>query len=223
MKTRRAAHLASLLAVAPGCPAAAEPFQTEFEAFEQQDRLAPPPQGAVLFLGSSSIRRWSSLAQDFPSIATINRGFGGSQIVDSIRHADRIVIPHNPSTLVFYAGENDLATGKSPEQVCKDFQLLVTRLRAALPGIRIAFISIKPSPCRANLLDPIQKTNALIRGWARTQPRLDFVDAFGPMLDGTGAPRSELFNEDGLHMNSKGYALWTGLLAPVLNPQGNPP
>ena len=200
----------------------AEPFQNEIEAFEMQDRTAPPPPGAVLFLGSSTFRLWHTLALDFPDIPVVNRGFGGSQIEDSIRYAPRIVLPLRPKIIVFYAGENDLAAGKTPEQVCADFQRLVADVHAVLPATRILFISIKPSPCRAELLDAMRRTNARIRNWIQQDPRLEYVDVFPPMLDGSGIPRAELFTDDRLHMNAAGYALWTRILRPRLAQPAGP-
>ena len=200
----------------------AEPFQAEIEAFERQDRAAPPPPGAVLFLGSSTIRLWTSLQQDFPDMPVVNRGFGGSQIADSICYAPRIVFPLEPATIVFYAGENDLAAGKTPEQVAADFQHLVADVQAARPATRILFVSLKPSPCRAGLLDAMRETNARIRDWMRPDPRLEFVDVFTPMLDESGAPRAELFADDRLHLNAAGYALWTRILRPRLAPAAMP-
>lgn len=176
-----------------------------------------PSANAVLFLGSSTIRLWHSLEQDFPELAVVNRGFGGSQIEDSIRYAPRIVLPLKPRTIVFYAGENDLAEGKTPTQVCADFRHLVADLHAALPGTRLLFIALKPSPCRANLLDAMRQANALIGDWIQTDSRLKYLDVFTPMLDATGAPRAELFADDHLHMNAAGYALWTQILRPRLS------
>lgn len=199
-----------------------EPFRQEIEAFERQDLLSPPPADATLFLGSSTIRLWPDLAQDFPSLAVVNRGFGGSQIADSIRYAPRIVIPCRPATVVFYAGDNDLAAGKSPDQVCADYRRLVALLHDALPKTRILFLSIKPSPARMHLLDAIRQTNARIREGCRPDPRLAYVDVFIPMLDPQGAPRGELFAADGLHLNPQGYALWAQILAPLLQPAAAP-
>lgn len=193
-----------------------EPFQAEIESFERQDRIAPPPPGAVLFLGSSTLRLWSSLAQDFPELAVVNRGFGGSQIEDSIRYAPRIVLPLKPKILVFYAGENDLAAGQSPQQVCADFQRLVADVQAALPVTRIVFISLKPSPCRTKWLAAMRQVNAAIQDWIRRDPRLEYIDVFTPMLDKSGVPRAELFTADRLHMNAAGYALWARILGPRL-------
>ena len=167
----------------------------------------------MLFYGSSTIRLWPALAQDFPGIPVSNRGFGGAQIADAIRYAPRIVLPLQPETVVFYAGDNDLAAGKTPEQVFADFRQLVADFHNALPALRILNISIKPSPCRAHLLADIRAANALIREWSRTDSRLDYVEVFSLMLDADGAPRAELFAADNLHLNATGYALWRSILA----------
>jgi len=198
------------------------PFQDEIEAFERRDLLHPPPPGAVVFYGSSTFRLWPGLESAFPGRRIVNRGFGGSQIEDCIRYAPRIVIPLRPASILFYAGDNDLAAGMTPEQVLGDYRRLVALLRAESPGVRIVFVSIKPSPSRTALLGAMRQANALVRDWSRQDPRLDFVDVFTPMLDSEGMPRPELFGPDALHMNAAGYALWTPLLAPVLRPSPPP-
>src|ERR1700722_7316573 len=123
-------------------------WEPEIHAFEMHDQTNPPPQNAVLFVGSSTIRKWTTLAKDFPGVQVINRGFGGSRIADSTALAERIIFPYEPRTIVFYAGDNDLAEGRTPEQVAADYQAFVQTVRARLPETRIAFISIKPSPIR---------------------------------------------------------------------------
>src|SRR5258707_13063020 len=113
------------------------------QQFEKSDQDNPPPRGAVLFVGSSSIRMWKNLAEDFPGIRAINRGFGGSEIADSTFYVDRIVTPYLPRMIVFYAGDNDLSDGKSPQKLLDDYKAFVSRVRIRLPSTRIAFISIK--------------------------------------------------------------------------------
>lgn len=188
----------------------------EIEEFERRDRETPPPSGAVLFLGSSTIRLWSSLEEDFPSVAVINRGFGGSEIEDCIRYGPRIVVPCKPRLIVFYAGDNDLAGGKTPEKVFTDYKRLVVLLHRHLPKIRIVFISIKPSPSRMHLMADIRKANFLIREFSLNDERLAYVDIFSQMLARDGVLRKELFLEDGLHMNRAGYALWTRAVRPFV-------
>lgn len=191
-------------------------WEEDMRRFEAADAASPPPQHAVLFVGSSSIRFWESLATDFPGQPVINRGFGGSEVRDSTWYADRIVVPYAPRLIVFYAGDNDLQAGRTPAQVRDDFVAFVQRVRKDLPDTRIAYISIKPSPSRARLMPKMAEANALIRHAASRLPRVDFIDVYSRMLDGAGRPRPELFREDQLHMNRAGYDIWRDALAPEL-------
>jgi lysophospholipase L1-like esterase len=190
-------------------------WESSIRAFEERDRKQPPQPGGVLFLGSSSIRLWDT-AKAFSEVPTINRGFGGSQIADSVRFADRIAIPYKPRLIVFYAGDNDLALGKSAEQVVVDYKALVVKIRAQLPETRMAFISIKPCPFRWKLFEMQQTANRLIEAFTKTDKRLAYIDVVKPMLDADGQPRQELFQNDGLHLNADGYELWTRTVAPYL-------
>ncbi|MDQ0248130.1 lysophospholipase L1-like esterase [Sphingomonas kyeonggiensis] len=189
-------------------PIEKQPFAAEIAAFEARDRVAKPVKGGVLFLGSSSIRMWTDLAKDFPGHNVINRGFGGSTIPDSIRYVDRIVTPYAPKTVVFYAGDNDLEAGHTPEEVFSDFQVLVGKIRLRLPQTRILFVSIKPSLSRWRLIDGIRATNALVRDHVATDPLLGYVDIVPGMTGPDGRPRPELFLGDGLHMTRAGYDIW---------------
>lgn len=188
----------------------------DMQRFAEQDQQQPPPPHAVLFVGSSSIRLWDSLAQDFPGVAVINRGFGGSEVRDSTWYADRIVYPYHPATVVLYAGDNDLANGRTPEQVGQDTAVFIERVQKRLPKARIVIISTKPSPSRANLLDAQRQANALVQREAQQRGAV-FVDVFTPMLDAQGQPRESLFIQDRLHMNAAGYAIWKQLLAPYVH------
>jgi len=188
-------------------------FEAEIKAFEAADKTNPPPARAILFVGSSSVRLWKTLAQDFPDLKVINRGFGGSQIADSLAFADRIILPYKPRMVVLYAGDNDIAAGKSPDEVFADFKNLTEKIHAKLPRTRIAFISIKPSPSRWPLVDKIKTANRLVADHCREDKRLDYIDVFTPMLVADGTPRPELFVEDKLHLNAEGYSLWTRIIA----------
>ena len=200
-----------------------EVFAPEIARFEAADRIAPPRPGGVLFVGSSSIRLWPTLAADFPGVYTLQRGFGGAELSDVIRYAPRIVLPYRPRLIVLYAGENDLAAGKSALAVFRQYQAFVALVRRTLPETRIAFVSIKPSPSRWALADQMREANDLIRRQAATDSRLSFVDVFTPMLRPDGKPREELFVEDRLHMNAAGYKVWKDLLRPIVSePQGVP-
>ena len=191
-------------------------WEEAIRKFEEADRQSPPPKGGVLFIGSSSIQMWKSLAEDFPQTKVINRGFGGSEIADSTYYVDRIIVPYQPRMIVFYAGDNDLASGKTPQKVFEDYKQFVSRVKARLPKARIAFISIKPSLARAALIDKMRAANDLIRSYAANDKHLAYIDVFTPMLGPDGKPRPQLFGPDGLHMNKQGYSLWRGVIAPHL-------
>jgi lysophospholipase L1-like esterase len=187
-------------------------WEKDMEAFEAADRKNPPPPNGLLFIGSSSIRLWKSLAQDFPDHRVINRGFGGSQLMDSIHFMDRIVVPYRPAQIVIYAGANDINAGKSPEEVFADYKQFVAKVHGALPETRIAFISIAPNPARWEQVEKIREANRLVEQHTRSDPRLGYIDAFSAMLGTDGLPKPEIFVEDRLHMNGEGYRIWTRLV-----------
>ena len=196
--------------------AAPEQWKAEIDRFTAADAAHPPPSQGVLFVGSSTIRKWTSLAKDFPAVPVINRGFGGSELSDSVSYADRIAIPYRPRLIVVYAGDNDLARGKTPEIVHGDFRAFCAKIHAALPQTRILFVAIKPSPSREKLKDKIIAANALIAAECQKDQRLGYADVYTPMLDAKGGMRPELFVQDMLHMNESGYALWTRVIGPLL-------
>lgn len=204
--------LALLPSLAWGCADRPGQWQAQIAAFAAADRAQPPPTHPVLFVGSSSIRLWSSLASDFPGRAVINRGFGGSRIPDATYYADRLVAPYHPRAIVLYAGDNDLAEGCTPERVRDAFAAFVRRARSLDAGVPIAFIAIKPSVARQRLLPQIHRANALIRVYARGQAGVSYLDVFTPMLGPHGQPQPQWFGADGLHMNRRGYRLWTELV-----------
>lgn len=189
-------------------------WNADIANFVKSDHAHPPPRDAVLFIGSSSIRFWKTLASDFPEVRTINRGFGGSEIADSTFFADRILAPYHPRAIVMYAGDNDIEAGNSPEQVRDDFAAFVRKARAVDPGVPIAFIAIKPSMARKALLPQIREANDLVRAYAATQKQVAYLDVFTPMLGKDGQPQPKWFIKDGLHMNRKGYELWIGIVRP---------
>lgn len=210
--------VASAITHADGAPPSH--WQPDIAAFEASDHAHPPAQHGVLFIGSSSIQFWKSLAEDFPGIPVINRGFGGSALTDSTYYADRIVWPYKPSLIVMYAGDNDINDGASPDQVLASFQSFVARAREGVPGVPIVYVSIKPSLARLALWPTMKAANDKIRDWAATQKSICFVDVAPAMLDAQGKPRPELFRPDGLHMLPAGYALWIAALKPVLADYG---
>lgn len=187
-------------------------FERDIQAFEAADKANPPPRQAILFLGSSSIRLWPNLASAFPGRSVIQRGFGGSQIIDSLRYADRIVIPYQPATIIFYAGDNDIASGKSPQHLLAEFQAFERQIHKALPKTHIAFLAIKASIARWHLIDKIRAANWLIESHCRTSAQLSYIDVFTPMLNDAGQPRPELLQNDKLHLTQAGYDLWNSIV-----------
>ena len=209
-----------LLLVA-SCPALraqqrAAPFENEIQAFETQDRTTSPPKNALLFTGSSSIRLWPNLKETFPNKPVLQRGFGGSQLSDVIHFADRVIVNYKPKQILVYAGENDIASGQSAQQVYDRFVTLFTHVRKALPKTPFVFISIKPSPSRRQYQSAVVEANRRIKAYLAKKRRTTFVDVYSSMLDARGAMRGELFKADSLHMNAKGYEIWTQKIRPVL-------
>jgi lysophospholipase L1-like esterase len=194
-------------------------WEGDMKAFEATDKESSPPQGAVLFVGASGIKLWKTLAKDFPEYPVINRGFGGSQLADSLYFADRIVIPYKPRVIVLNAGGNDLNAGKSPEQVATDFQAFVEKVQPALPQTRIVFHSLAPSPARWAQADKQQRANQLIRDYIAKGKNLVYVDTFDAFLGTDGQPRTELYVADRLHHSPQGYKLRADLIRPHLKPE----
>lgn len=184
-----------------------EKWERSIRAFEAADKESPPPAGAVLFVGSSSIRFWKSLAKDFPQFNVINRGFGGSEIADSTYYAERIVIPYRPSAIILHAGSNDLSGGKTPRQVYDDFRAFVDKVHSALPETPIAFLAINPTPLRWAQADKQKETNGLIQRYIERKKGLAFIDQWDALLGPDGQPRPDLHVKDRLHPNAAGYKI----------------
>jgi hypothetical protein len=175
------------------------PFADEIAAFAHQDSLLPPPARSIVFTGSSSIRMWQTLQEDFPSRPVLNRGFGGSQLSDVNRYFD-----------------NDINAGLAPEKVVEEFRTFAERLHRELPGTRLLYIAIKPSLARFAQYEKMQVANKQIQQYTKTHRWAQVVDVGPAMLGADGKPRPELFQSDGLHMTPAGYALWTKALRPYL-------
>jgi lysophospholipase L1-like esterase len=193
-------------------------FGDEIAAFEAADRERAPPSRPIVFVGSSSIRLWKSLAEDMAPLPVINRGFGGSQLVHAIHFADRVVIHYRPRAVVLYAGDNDLdeRTGKTARDIVDDFQTFVGLVHSYVPDTRIYYLSIKPSRMRWERWPEMAKANAEIAALCAGDPRLGFLDVATPMLATGEPPARDLFIFDGLHLSERGYALWTSVVKPRL-------
>ncbi len=191
------------------------PFEADIRAFELVDAAFPPPPCATLFVGSSSIRLWRNLADDFPDRRVINRGFGGSTIADTLRYFDRIVAPYAPRAIVFYAGENDLAAGKSPQQVFADLQALLKLKRERLGDTPMWVLSLKPSPARWAQRDAQLAFNTMARELALAEDDMAYIDVASPMLTPAGMPK-DIYGPDHLHMRPSGYRIWTAVVRSAL-------
>jgi lysophospholipase L1-like esterase len=199
-------------------PPAADPFakwEKNIAAIEKRLAAHPPKPGGVFFVGSSSIVRWD-LKKSFPGHDYVNVGFGGSTIPDSTHFASRIITPYKPATIVFYAGDNDIAQKRKPEQVRDDFRAFVATARKANPSCRIFFIPIKPSVARWKQFETQSKANELVRESCHDSKRVQYVDIVPLMLDADGKPDPNLFVKDGLHLSAKGYELWTAAVNKAL-------
>jgi lysophospholipase L1-like esterase len=190
-------------------------WEKEIAAFEEADAKKVPPKNAIVFVGSSSIRMWKTLAEDFPKHQVINRGFGGSEIVDSTYFADRIVLPYAPRMIVFYAGGNDINAGKAPDVVVADFKAFVAKVREKLPKTEIAFISIAGNPARWAQVEKVKAVNSAVAAWIKDQPHMKYIDVFPKMLGEDGQPK-DIFIADKLHMNADGYKIWVEVVRPFL-------
>lgn len=191
-------------------------WDAEINSLTEIDQKQTPPANAVLFVGSSSMRLWKNLRTSFPNLNVINRGFGGSRLEDVNFYFDRIVAPYNPKTIVLYAGENDVNDGIAPEKVLADFQKFSSLVRAKFPKVKLLYVSLKPSPSRWKLAVNFRKTNELIKAEIAKDKRAKFVDVWSAMLNEKGEPKQEIFVEDKLHMNEKGYAIWRDILVKEL-------
>lgn len=181
-------------------------YEDEVGQLDKKLRNSSP--NSVIFYGSSTVRLWTGLEQDFPDVKPINAGFGGSTLAACAWFFERLIVPAKPRTLVLYAGDNDLGDNRHPEEVYLSFCALVAKIQRDLPETDVTFVSIKPSPSRWHIVEQIRAANRYIQDEISRLPRFSFVDLTPVMLTPDGKPRRELYQADGLHMNADGYALW---------------
>ena len=194
------------------------PFWDDIRAFKKEDSVHHPAKNAILFIGSSSFTKWTDVADYFPGHKIINRGFGGSTLLDQIRYVNDDVFPYHPSQIVVYCGENDLASSDkvTGQVVYERFVHLFQLIRKKLPIVPIVFISLKPSPSRWQLREKMITANNKIKTFLATKDKTAFVDVYHKMLNEEGLPRKEIYLDDSLHMNAKGYTIWQKELKPHL-------
>ena len=188
-------------------------YEADVRQLEDKLKALPSSTDRVVFYGSSSVRLWATLAQDFADVNTLNLGFGGSTLAACAWFFERLLIPAAPQSVVLYAGDNDLGDGRHPEEVYLFFCAFAEKMEMYLPGVPLTFLSIKLSPLRWNIADKIRLANELIKNETNKNPDYHYVDIATPLLGSNGQPRQELFEKDGLHLNPAGYKVWQqGLL-----------
>lgn len=194
------------------------PFWNDIQHFKEEDSIKFPPKNVVLLVGSSSFTKWIDAQEYFPATTIINRGFGGSTMPDLIRYANEIIIPYHPKQVVIYCGENDLASSDtiSAQTVFDRFVTLFHIIRKQLPGVPVAFVSLKPSPSREKLWPKMVEANSLIKTYISKQKNAAFIDVYNKMFNADGTVMKDIFIEDNLHMNAKGYAIWQQVMKPYL-------
>lgn len=218
MKLARFLFLLLLLAGSQIVFAQQPPFWDEIQGFKKQDSIHPPQKNEILFVGSSSFTKWTDVQNYFPDYPIINRGFGGSTLLDVIMYADNVILPYQPKQIVIYCGENDLAYSDtvSAQTVAARFAILFDIIRHVWDNIPVVFVSVKPSPSREKLMPRMVETNKLIEAYLKTKKNAVFVDVYHKMLLPNGKPMPDIFGPDNLHMNAKGYTIWQKEIQPYL-------
>lgn len=194
----------------------AKMWETDIKRFAEIDRAQTPPDDAILFVGSSSIRLWENLRTDFPQFNVINRGFGGSQFEDVNYFFDKIVTPYRPKKIVLYVGENDIDAKQTAENILEDFKTFVALRDKNLRDVPLVYISLKPSILRWQMWSEMNRANELIKAEIKKHKRIRFADLASKMLGTDGKPLPNIYVADNLHMNADGYKIWKENLLPFL-------
>jgi lysophospholipase L1-like esterase len=194
------------------------PFWNDIQSFRKQDSAKFPAKGQILFTGSSSFTNWKDVQAYFPGYPIINRGFGGSTLPDLIRYTPDVIFPYQPKQIVVYCGENDFASSDtvSVPTVVNRFKTFFTLVRSKYKDVPFAYVSMKPSPSRAHLMTKYVEANRIIKEYLEKQSKTAFIDVYSKMLKADGQPMDDIFLQDRLHMNAKGYAIWQKVMQPYL-------
>lgn len=192
------------------------PFQDEVNNRAKEIDAIGWEKGAVVFTGSSSVRMWTNLQEQFPDVAIINSAFGGSQAHQLLAHLDQTVLRYEPSKVFIYEGDNDINAGREVSAIMENLDELVTKIHSRLPNTTVNLIAAKPSPSRWEKKESYLALNDLMRQYATTHDQVYFVNIWDIMLDDSGKPRADIFIDDNLHMNEKGYALWKQVFTPFM-------
>ena len=214
--------LSGIAGAQPASPPKIDPlrFAKDIEAFEAEDKATPPPKDAIVVTGASSIRRWHpTIKEDLSPLTIIPRGFGGSTMEDALHWLDRVALVYKPRAIVLYEGDND--TGRylvPPAKIAEQFAAIVAKIHAALPKTRVYVIGIKPSVSRWDVWPVSVEANKLLKAIADKDDLVDYIDVATPMLQPDGKVMTDIFVEDNLHLNPKGYKIWSAAVRAVLVP-----
>lgn len=194
------------------------PFWNDIQKFKKQDSTSFPAANQILFIGSSSFTNWKDVNDYFPGYKILNRGFGGSSLPDLMRYRYDIIFPYQPRQIVMYCGENDFAGDGSltVDDVVKRFTGLFLQIRAKYPNTPFAYVSMKPSPSRARLMEKYDAANTKIKNYLKTQKHVAYIDVYHAMLKKDGTPMDDIFLGDNLHMKPNGYKIWQKIIKPYL-------
>ncbi len=194
------------------------PFWDDIQAFKKKDSISMPAKHQILFVGSSSFTKWTDVQDYFPGYPILNRGFGGSTLLDVIRYREDVIFKYDPRQIVIYCGENDFAYADTlqPETALAHFKELFGYIRERYPKVPVAYISMKPSESRTKYLPRYIIANGMIRKFLAKRKKTAFIDVYPAMLGADGKPLGDIFVEDHLHMNARGYQIWQKIIAPYL-------
>jgi hypothetical protein len=207
---------AQATASAAGAPAGQEMrFADQIKLMLDEDRAAPPPQNAILFIGSSIFRQWTNVKEHMAPLPVFNRAFGGSRTWEVLHYMDQIVLPYRPRIIVYYTGSNDVNAGQPAQAIVGRTMEFMTRAHTALPATRIYYVAINRSPDKRDKWDVVDAVNARMKATAASSPYLDYID-LNSVLFRHGEPRMELYRPDGLHFHPPAYDEFTGIIKPVL-------
>ncbi len=193
-----------------------ERFADEIAAIQKKyDTIWDASKETVVFTGSSSVRIWGDLQKRFPNHQIVNSGFGGSQASDLLAYHKELILRYKPKKVFIYEGDNDIAEGKDSKEIIDDLLAIADKIRTQNPSVEIVLIAAKPSIARWNLKKNYKRLNRKFKRWSRKDAELHYADVWKPMLV-RGKVMTDLFIEDGLHMNAKGYEIWYTALKPFL-------
>ena len=204
--------------VAQGVQQPARPigFASTIQEFLDQDKSRPPPQGGILFIGSSIFRQWSDLKKQMAPLPVFNRAFGGSRTWEVLHYMDKVVLPYKPRIVVYYCGSNDVDAGVGAAEIAANFRAFVDKVSGELPQTRIFYVSINKAPEKRALWNVVDEANSLIRNYTTHNAKLGFIDVNPVLFDAAGNPRLELYRDDLLHFYPPAYVEFTKIIRPVI-------